>query len=460
MMAYPSTIRVAILGGNLGSAALLRGLLRHPHITVDLYEWQPTFKLESHAVIITPAAEDILLKIDPTLVSCLDRAGAVHTSTQIKVSAGAHAGQLIWSDNSQQQQQQQQQQQRMVDPQNLLTELVRDVPPHTLHFNSRVASITDLSSSSPSNNNNNNDENGVLLSFSDGSQQVYDIIIGAESRCTTSRRYVLGRIGYHDARRHGCWELPVRVPYERALQALGPDLLTGNSNNNDNNLLPCQTSYVGNGTYLQHDFMGEGKDVIITAMADLFPDEGGGPWAKLLTPEEFSAAFAGNQLPVCRDMVNLILSLYTVQVAGICAMDHQTPPTYVTKNFALMADAAHSLLTLQGGNVLVALEEALVLSMLLGKATSREAIPAALKAYDEVCRPRAERAVFHTKQFKLTTAGRDAEIGLDPLRMAPRLQEHWEFMKETNIEAQLATAAQLMDLYNVTGRTSRHKRRL
>jgi len=110
-----------------------------------------------------------------------------------------------------------------------------------------------------------------------------------------------------------------------------------------------------------------------------------------------------------------------------------------------MDDAAHSVLSYRGGNVLVALEEALILSTLLSRATSKAAIPAALRAYDQVCRPRAEEAAFHTREFKRTTIGKNPEIGLNPLLLAPRLQYHWQFLGETNIEAQQATAAQLME---------------
>jgi salicylate hydroxylase len=126
-------------------------------------------------------------------------------------------------------------------------------------------------------------------------------------------------------------------------------------------------------------------------------------------------------------------------------MQHNPSRTYVTKNAVLMDDEAHSLLTLQGVNVLVALEEALVLSILLSRAASKAAIPTALQAYDQVCRPRAEEAARHTIQYGLATIGRDEEIGLNPYLMAPRLHYHWQILKESKIEAQQTAAIRLMD---------------
>ncbi|KAI0391885.1 FAD/NAD(P)-binding domain-containing protein [Xylariaceae sp. FL0594] len=422
MSGSPLAVRVAILGGTIGGAALLRGLSRYPHIAVDIYEWQPAFRVEGHAVIIKPAAEDILTRLDPALADCLDRAGAVEALSETRISAGQFAGQAvasldIWNYR-----------QRMVDPQRLLEELVRGIPPRMIHFNSRISSITDLSPSE-----------GVLLKFANGTQRVYDVIIGADFRCCVSRQYVLG--ANHPAlkaRQSAWWELPIRVPYERALQALGPELLgTGT---------PCQTSYLGLGSYLQCDFMGGGKDVLITAKAELSGYESDGPWAKLLTPQEFSAVFASHQLPICRNMINLILSLYTVQVTGLCDPDHLPLSSYVSRSGALIDEAAHSVLSYKGGRALVALEEALVLSTLIARAPSRVALPAALSAYDHVCRPRAEEAAAHSRDFNRKIIGRDPDVGgLDPFLLPAQLQYHCQALVTTNVDAQLLAAAGLMD---------------
>lgn len=126
-------------------------------------------------------------------------------------------------------------------------------------------------------------------------------------------------------------------------------------------------------------------------------------------------------------------------------MQHKPPRTYVTRNAALIDDAAHSVLAVRGINALIGLEEAYILSMLLSRVPSRAAIPAALQAFDQACRPRAEEAGRHTIQCGLVTIGRDQEVGLDPYLMGPRLQYHWHVLKESRIEAQQATAIQLMD---------------
>ncbi|KAI0441648.1 hypothetical protein F4803DRAFT_409301 [Xylaria telfairii] len=420
MSGSPSTIRVAIIGGGIASAALLRGLLRHSHIAADIYESQPSFKAEGHTITLTAAAEEILLKLDPSLDDCLSRAEAVYTATDTRIAAGPYAGQLVDSPSVQDYKE------RMVDPQKFLDELLRGTPPRMIHANSRISSITEVSPGG-----------GVMLNFVGGAQKKYDLVVGADGVHGITREFVLGPDDPALKPQHtGVWRLPIKVPYRKAVEAMGPEFLDPHR--------PCQTSWIGDGTYLQHDYMGAEKDVHITAYAvqnEYSPDA----WASLLTPEEFGAVFASIPLPVCRGMINLIQSLYTVQITGISYMQHKPARTYVTRNAALIDDAAHSVLAVRGVNALIGLEEAYILSMLLSRVPSRAAIPAALQAFDHVCRPRAEEAGRHTIQCGLVTIGRDQEVGLDPYLMGPRLQYHWHVLKESRIEAQQATAIQLMN---------------
>ncbi|KAI1827598.1 FAD/NAD(P)-binding domain-containing protein [Xylaria intraflava] len=416
-----SGIRIAIIGGGIAAAVLLRGLLRYPHIAVDIYESRPTFTEDRHTVTFSPAAEEILQKLDPSLDDCLKRAEAVYATTTATIAAGPYAGQVVdaspWAGYKE----------RMVAPQRFLDEVLRGTPPRMVHPNTRISSITEVSLGG-----------GVLLTFADGTQKKYDAVVGADGVHGITREFVLGPDDPASRPRHtGVWTLPIKVPYQKALGAMGPEFL--------NPAQPCQASWIGHGTYLQHDFMGADKDVHITAYGfhDEFDSEG--PWARLLTPEEFNAVFANSPLPVCRGIVNLIQSLYTVQIAGISYMQHTPARTYVTSNAALIDEAAHSVLALRGVNVLIALEEAYILSVLFGRAATRAAIPAALQAFDLVCRPRAEDASRHTIQYGLLTIGRDEEVGLNPGLMAPRLHYHWNVLNGSRIEEQKAAAIRIMN---------------
>ncbi|KAI8631620.1 hypothetical protein F5Y19DRAFT_424355 [Xylariaceae sp. FL1651] len=281
MSGSPLTIRVAILGGGIAGAALLRGLLRHSHIAVDIYEARPSFREEGQAVTLTPAAEDILHKLDPSLDDCLDRADAVYSSTEIRIASGPYAGHNVDYPALRAHRQ------RTVGRQKFLDELLRGTPPRMIHPNSRISSITELPNAG-----------GLMLIFADGSQKKYDVVIGADGVHGITREFVLGANDPALRPTHtGVWGLPIKVPLERAQAIMGPEYLDPNR--------PCQSVWIGDGTLLEHDSMSDGKEVHITAYASHDEQTDDAPWARLLTPDEFGAVFANNELPVCRGMVNV-----------------------------------------------------------------------------------------------------------------------------------------------------------
>jgi salicylate hydroxylase len=130
----------------------------------------------------------------------------------------------------------------------------------------------------------------------------------------------------------------------------------------------------------------------------------------------------------------------------------QYPPTatYSTRNACLIDSAAHgssssSSSSLANGPAVLALEEALVLSTLLGRATSRADVPAALRAYDEVCRPRAELVMRASADAALLLTGRGPGVGLDPARLAAALEAALGVVENLDIKAYCLVAIEIMD---------------
>lgn len=305
MSGSPSTVRVAIVGGGIASAALLRGLLRHSHIAADIYEEQPAFRAEGPALTLTPTAEEILLKLDPSLDDCLSRAEAVYAVHDTRIASGPYAGQLVDCPSVRDQKE------RLVDPQRFLDELLRGTPPRMIHANSRISSITEVSPGG-----------GVLLNLVGGAQKKYDIVVGADGVHGITREFVLGPDDPATKPQHtGIWKIPIKVPYKKALGAMGPEFLDP--------LRPCHTSWIGDGTYLQHDVLGPDRDVHITAYA-IHNATSSSAWASLLTPEEFGAVFARIPLPVCRGMVNVSFK-HSLSFFGLASANKRWPPSPVNK---------------------------------------------------------------------------------------------------------------------------------
>lgn len=277
-----STIRVAIIGGGLAGTALLRGLIRYPHIAADMYESRPNFKEDRPAIELSPLAQDVLLAIDQSMDNCLNRAGAVYTNADYRVATGPLAGQRIETGASSSGK-------RVVGRQALLAEISAGVPPRMIHLNTRVTAIMEASPG-----------NGLTLVFSDGSQKRYDVVIGADGVHGKTRAHVLGpddpvQISEHS----GIWSLPIKVPVERASQMMGRDTFDPR--------YPKQVTWIGTGTSLQHTLLGNGREVQVTAAATFDGSREGFSWAKLFTPEEFGQIFSRNRLEPCRGMIKVCL---------------------------------------------------------------------------------------------------------------------------------------------------------
>lgn len=281
MSDHSSTIQVAIIGGDLAAIALLRGLLHYPHILVDLYEARPQFKEDGPAIDLSENTQGVLRAIDPALDFCLDRAGAVYTSTELRISTGSNAGCAVDVAGAPTAGS------RSVGRQALLAEMLADVPAHTVHLNTHIASIDEASGGY-----------GMYLTFVDGTQKYYDAVVGADGPYGVARRFVVG--SGDEARKPksaGYWGLPVVVPLETAQQAMGGEYLDPQN--------PYQLGWIGNGTFLQHSYLNHGRDVQITLLAKLDGSRSNFEWAKLFTPEELERVFYHNQSAACQGMIRV-----------------------------------------------------------------------------------------------------------------------------------------------------------
>ena len=295
-----STIRVAILGGGLAGIAMLRGLLKYPHIMVDMYESSPTFRDEGSAVELSAYAQEALYKLDPSLEQCLARAGAIPTETEVRLASGPMAGQAIAANCSNGDGPHK----SVVGRQELLAELTAGLPPRSLHFNSRVTAIREGHTNGTQNGNG---AAGAVLAFADGSQKRYDVVIGADHVQGVSRKHVMGpTTAASEPQPTGFWGLHVTVPVERARSALGSEFLDRAVAGDG----PTQTRWVGDGTFMQHELLNGGRDVQLVVYARLRggcsdDDDSESHWVKIFTPEEFGRIFANCEPEVCKGIVKV-----------------------------------------------------------------------------------------------------------------------------------------------------------
>ena len=93
-----------------------------------------------------------------------------------------------------------------------------------------------------------------------------------------------------------------------------------------------------------------------------------------------------------------------------------------------MGDAAHATTPWQASGGGMSIEDALVLSSLLGRITSSKQAPIALQVYDEARRQRTQNIVDSSRGTGLIFTGKNPEYTMDFAGLKGRLPPRWDFI--------------------------------
>lgn len=128
-------------------------------------------------------------------------------------------------------------------------------------------------------------------------------------------------------------------------------------------------------------------------------------WIIPTTREQMYSTFTGF-VPTVRSIISL------VEKPDIWALfDHLPSSTYFHKGkICLLGDAAHASTPHHGAGAGMAIEDAMILSRLLGEITSAGQLEAAFKAYDTVRRPRSQRLVESSRRVARVYDFEDEEV--------------------------------------------------
>jgi salicylate hydroxylase len=124
--------------------------------------------------------------------------------------------------------------------------------------------------------------------------------------------------------------------------------------------------------------------------------------------------------------------------------DHPPAPTYFNGRLCLLGDAAHASTPHQGAGAGQAIEDAFVLSHLLGQVTSKIDIEEAFKAYDAVRRPRSQRVVTTSREAGCLYELEDEEAGTDLDKVRENLLSRYQWIWGNDLNAQLEEAKSFM----------------
>ncbi|KAI9643962.1 hypothetical protein NHQ30_007313 [Ciborinia camelliae] len=381
-------VRIAIIGGGLAGATLIRALLNQAHLSVHIYESAPAFSERGAAVGLAINAQNALSEIG--IADVAEKAGAVRmNSSRTIVASGPHAGELIFDLASELQG-------LVVHRAELLRELLAPVPQECMHTNKKVTSIK---------------ENGesITLSFKDGTEIETDAVIGADGIHGFMRGYILGQ-EHPAAKAHygGFWDCRHLVSMQKAKEVLGEKYFEEQR----------QYAWCGDGGFFMHDVLDGGKTVQCVASVMTSPsstwDEAN--WKKDLDRSALEATFKSwTNSPISKPMVELLLDNANLQ--AFAEWHHsENAPTYVKGAVCMMGDAAHAMTPWQGSGA----GQAIV--------TTPSQLPSAFKAYDATCRPRSQRVVESSAATGKIICGGGEGVGLDPGKLRGALGSRWDFI--------------------------------
>ncbi|KFF49587.1 salicylate hydroxylase [Gammaproteobacteria bacterium MFB021] len=363
-----SRLRVGIVGGGIGGVALAIGLSRHEDLDVTLFESAKAFSEIGAGVSFGPNAVRAIeqLKLGEAYSRVADGSPAPFEDVWFEWRHGVddHYITATLAPGCGQ---------SSVHRADFLDSLVACLPDGIARFGKRCCEVTQS-------------EDGVRLSFTDGTHAECDVAIGCDGIKSALREHVLPAEHYGDTgpRFSGTYAyrgLIPRTTLEAELRRRGaderlakvPQMLLGE----DRHLLtfPVKDGEVVNVVAFETDStLPRPRQAVTDA------------WVEEVTQAQMLAAFAG-----WGEGTQAILGC--IEAPTRWALHDIAPlPHYHRDNVLLIGDAAHAMLPHQGAGAGQALEDAWVLSELLGDtACDKNRVAAVLAEFDRLRRPHSSR---------------------------------------------------------------------
>lgn len=125
--------------------------------------------------------------------------------------------------------------------------------------------------------------------------------------------------------------------------------------------------------------------------------------------------------------------------------EHLPAHTYTSDPLCVVGDAAHATTPWQGLGGGISVEDSFILSPLLGHAKTTKDTVNALKAYDEVRRPRTQRIVESSRVTGEIMTGRGGETKMSLDQVKEKLLHRWDFIFGIELEKHRDEAISIMD---------------
>ncbi|KAK1085126.1 hypothetical protein LTR33_002275 [Friedmanniomyces endolithicus] len=411
-------IKIAIVGGGIAGLALGAGLKKKDHIDFHIYESVPAYKDVGAGLALHMNAIKAMTLIGPEVRQAyFSKAMEMgeedkEMSTEVILAHGPNKGELVAELGKAKGR-------KTVSRADLLDGLLDLVPKENISFKKRLERIEE-----------SND--GVRITFKDGSEAHADCMIGADGIHSATRSFILGPD--HPAtepKNHDGWQIyRTMVTSEFAREHINPKwtrtvpILLGPRGH-------INTIPLNKGTRLSAGVAVRG---VKFGTKGEVPD---------LDPEMYK--------DYSEDAQRIVRLVARDSSASWTAADHDHAPTYYKGCVAMMGDAAHASMPFASNGAAQALEDAAVLDHLFSKVTKPEQIGAAFSAYDATRRPRSQAVVDLARKFGRIYAYAEDGMHEDPTKMKQFIGGAAGFTNNADLQRQNDDAMKLFESAIGTG---------
>ncbi|KAF2094272.1 salicylate 1-hydroxylase-like protein [Rhizodiscina lignyota] len=431
MASEQKRIRIAVVGGGIGGLCLALGLLRHPQLDVHVYEAAPQFAEIGAGVAFGINAQTALFKLDPRIRPAYEtiRTSNVDASTDAEQKKATYFRIQLGMDHKNGKDKADDQiceimcvggfssvhRARFLD--SLVALLPEKVMQDNVSFGHRFVDLKELP------------DGKVQLEFANGKTAEADAVIGCDGIKSEVRQILLGR-DRPESKPRFTHKYAYRglIPMERARAELG-DRQAQNSHHN--------LGYDGHVLTFPID---KGKTMNVVAFQTMERDWDQSDWVKQVKKEDLVRDFQHWGANV-RKIIGMM------ERCDMWALfEHPPSHTYHKKGqICLLGDAAHASTPHQGSGAGMAIEDAYILSSLLGDIQDTSMLEAVFHAYETVRKARTQLLVSRSHEQSMLYDFQADGIRDDVSKLAEILPRRWDWIWDEDLEVELRDARSILN---------------
>ncbi|MCJ1479650.1 hypothetical protein MMC13_008336 [Lambiella insularis] len=409
---------VAVIGGGIGGLCLAVGLARHK-IPFHVYEGASAFAEIGAGVGFGPNARQAMALIDHRITVGYEKHATTNHNEGNKdhffqfrmgmdgrgKTKGLKAGDLISEPGGAGKGM------NMIHRARFLDELIALIPKGCASFGKRLKIVETI-------------EDGVRMHFEDGTTAEADVVIGCDGVKSKVRQTLFGKKS--EARFTGKYAYRGLLPMHKAVDLLGEQRARNSQ------------AYIGYGGHVLTMQVERGEIMNVVAFRTKPDSAWHNPtWVLPMREEDMNRDFAD-----WGQDVKKILAL--MEKPDLWALfDHPPIPQLWHGRVCLLGDAGHASTPHQGSGAGMALEDAFVLSGLLGQVSSADELEAAFQAYSHVRHPRDMKLVETSRACGEVYQFLGPDTGDDVRKIDEDLRGRYDWIWEEDLTDELTRATEM-----------------